>query len=254
MAGPCSGSLAKCFASLLVIAAVGTSMVACGGGNKHGTTSTMPDKGSGVVTDTKKGATTGADSSTGCQKVAMPSPEAGRHVPRPAKRLPSGKAYTVRFATNCGTFDVQLDEKRFPKTTSSVASLVKAGFYDGLTFHLAIPGGGLGGGDPLGTGATGKKHLKGGPGYVVVEPPAQSLSYRAGDVVMQRGPGEPRGASGSQFFVFLAIGQRPEPEFARLGHVVRGLNVVQRLSEQGSTSTVTPSMPLVIRRATLTVR
>jgi cyclophilin family peptidyl-prolyl cis-trans isomerase len=42
-------------------------------------------------------------------------------------------------------------------TAANFKSLVKEGFYDGLTFHRIIPGFMIQGGDPLGNGTGGSK-------------------------------------------------------------------------------------------------
>ena len=47
-----------------------------------------------------------------------------------------------------------------PNTVNNFISLVKRGFYDGLTFHRCIPGFMIQGGDPEGSGM-------GGPGYSI---------------------------------------------------------------------------------------
>jgi peptidyl-prolyl cis-trans isomerase B (cyclophilin B) len=57
-----------------------------------------------------------------------------------------------------GTITVELDPQVAPNTVNNFISLVKAGFYDGLTFHRVIPGFMIQGGCPKGVGI-------GGPGY-----------------------------------------------------------------------------------------
>ena len=54
----------------------------------------------------------------------------------------------------------ELYPEKAPNTVNNFISLVKSGFYDGLTFHRVIDGFMIQGGDPAGTGA-------GGPGYTI---------------------------------------------------------------------------------------
>ncbi len=115
---------------------LGALAAGCGGssggsGSASGSTGTAGT--SGVVT-------AGAKLPAGCTRVQDPGTRAGEaHQKRPTGRL-SGPA-TVAMQTNCGAFTITLDVDQAPKTASSFATLVKRGFYDGLTFHRisAIP-------------------------------------------------------------------------------------------------------------------
>ena len=51
--------------------------------------------------------------------------------------------------------ELELYPEYAPKTVENFESLVKAGFYDGLTFHRVIKGFMIQGGDPLGNGMGG---------------------------------------------------------------------------------------------------
>ncbi len=138
--------------------------------------------------------------------------------------------------------------RRAPRTTSSVAGLVKRGYYDRLTFHRVAPDFVIQGGDPLGTGL-------GGPGYTVVERPPSQLQYTRGIVGMARAESEPDGASGSQFFIVTARDAQLPPMYAWLGRVVKGMDTVDRieaLSRRGR-SDGPPRRPVVIEHATLRV-
>ena len=59
---------------------------------------------------------------------------------------------------NGDIFRAELYPEVAPNTVNNFISLVKKGFYDGLTFHRIIPGFMIQGGDPDGNGT-------GGPGY-----------------------------------------------------------------------------------------
>ncbi len=163
----------------------------------------------------------------GCKAVPTPEPSANPNRRRSKQRLSAKLRHTAVVKTNCGTISIRLDVARAPKTTSSFAGLARNRFYDGLTFHrIAKPGGNdyvIQGGDPLGTG-------NGGPGYTVVEPPPKTLKYTKYVVAMAKTQTEQPGTSGSQFFVVTADEAPLPPDYALLGTVVGGREVVRRIA------------------------
>ena len=46
----------------------------------------------------------------------------------------------IRFTTNLGSFDLELDAKAAPKTVANFERYVKEGFYNGTLFHRVIDG------------------------------------------------------------------------------------------------------------------
>ncbi|MEN0109966.1 MAG: peptidylprolyl isomerase, partial [Planctomycetota bacterium] len=66
----------------------------------------------------------------------------------------------VELTTNKGPITIELFEDQAPTAVANFVTLVKDGFYDGLTFHRVIPHFMAQGGDPRGTGS-------GGPGYSI---------------------------------------------------------------------------------------
>ena len=160
---------------------------------------------------------------------------------RPTESLHGPATATV--ATSCGDFEIELDTARAPKTTSSFAYLARYGVYDDTLFHRIVPGFIIQGGDPTGTGT-------GGPGYSVDELPPRSLSYTRGIVAMAKSPVEPPGRSGSQFFVVTEADAGLTPDYALLGRVTKGFNVVQKIEQLGTPSG-TPKAPVTIKRITV---
>jgi peptidyl-prolyl cis-trans isomerase B (cyclophilin B) len=145
--------------------------------------------------------------------------------------------------TSCGTFDIALDSSRAPKTVNSFVYLSKRGFYDDLTFHRIAPGFVIQGGDPLGNGT-------GGPGYKVVEKPPAKLLYKKGVVAMAKSASEPAGTSGSQFFVVTAPNAGLPPEYALVGRVSKGYEVVARIGRLG-TPAQKPTQTVLIEKVTI---
>jgi peptidyl-prolyl cis-trans isomerase B (cyclophilin B) len=183
---------------------------------------------------------TGSSLPAGCIEVASP-PAKDLHLSRPEDML-NGPATAV-VETSCGTFEIALDTARAPKTASSFAYLARQGAYDDTLFHRIVPGFVIQGGDPTGTGT-------GGPGYSVDEAPPQNLSYTRGIVAMAKSPAEPPGRSGSQFFVVTQPDAGLTPDYALVGRVSSGMDVVDRIEELGSPDG-TPIAPVVIRQVTV---
>ncbi len=146
--------------------------------------------------------------------------------------------------TSEGSFSFDLDVKDSPQTTASFASLVRKGFFDGLTFHRIVPGFVIQGGDPNGDGT-------GGPGYTTVDTPPADAKYTKGVVAMAKGGAEPPGTSGSQFFVVTGDDAQLPPEYALLGKVTKGLDVVEKIGRLGDPQTEQPTKKVVIEKATV---
>jgi peptidyl-prolyl cis-trans isomerase B (cyclophilin B) len=141
--------------------------------------------------------------------------------------LEDGKTHSVVVDTNKGAFTFDLATDISPCTTAAFAGLVQKGFFDGLTFHRIVPGFVIQGGDPLGNGM-------GGPGYTTVDAPPQDTSYDKGLVAMAKAGNEPAGTSGSQFFVVSDDGVQLPPDYAVLGRVTDGIDVVEKIGELGN--------------------
>jgi len=189
-----------------------------------------------------------------CKPVDAPAPKGEQRLRKPTGRLDPNKTWDATITTNCGSFTIRLDTARAPKTAASFASLVRKGFYDGLTFHRIAPGFVIQGGDPLGTGS-------GGPGYTVVEKPPSGVKYWHGVVAMAKSATEPDGASGSQFFVVTAQDAQLPPQYAVLGRITgrKSLEVVDTigvlpLQDPSASMGSPPAEPVVIESAKLTAR
>lgn len=175
----------------------------------------------------------------GCEAVQTPPPKKVS-LDAPSKTL-SGPT-DAKVSTSCGDFTIALDTARAPKTAASFAYLADQGVYDDTPIHRIEPGFVVQGGDPSGNGT-------GGPGYKVVESPPSDLKYVQGVVAMAKTGSEAAGTSGSQFFVVTAQDARLPPDYALLGRVTSGLDVVLRIEELGQPGG-TPRAPVVIKSVT----
>lgn len=184
---------------------------------------------------------------TGCEAVDAPAPKADPGPGAPTGTLDATRTWTATVATSCGTFVITLDVKDSPNTTASFASLARAGFLDGTVFHRIVPGFVIQGGDPRGDGT-------GGASYSVVDAPPAGARYVHGVAAMAKTPQDPPGTSGSQFFVVTAPDAGLPPEYALLGTVTQGLDVVDRIGVLGDPSSGgagTPTHVVVIERVTI---
>ncbi len=185
-------------------------------------------------------ATTGAASRPGgCADVAKPDPKPSGGQARPKTTLDPSRAYRLAFTTSCGRFTVTLDLRAAPRTSASLVSLARKGFFDGTVFHRIVPGFVIQGGDPTGTGA-------GGPGYATVDPPPGSARYTRGVVAMAKTQTDPPGSAGSQFFVVTGADVGLPPEYAVVGRVTEGLAVVRRIGRLGDPATEQPTRAVVV--------
>jgi len=192
------------------------------------------------------GSSTSAALPSGCQQVPQPPP-AHVNLKPPRKKVAAGQRLSATVDTSCGRFEIALDSSHSPKTVSSFVYLARKGAYDDTIFHRIVPGFVIQAGDPTQTGS-------GGPGYSVTEPPRSSAQYTKGTVAMAKTAVEPPGRSGSQFFVVTAPDAGLPPQYAILGKVSSGQDVVNRIASLGdpaSGQTGTPLAIVVTRKITI---
>jgi peptidyl-prolyl cis-trans isomerase B (cyclophilin B) len=189
-----------------------------------------------------------APSGTGpCRAVEQPGPKPARTLKPPPAILNAEQTFLVTFETSCGDFTVRLDQKRAPKTTASFVALARADFFDGTYFHRIVPNFVIQGGDPTGTGG-------GGPGYSTLDTPAAGTTYTKGVVAMAKTETEAPGTAGSQFFVVTAQDAGLPPDYAVIGKVVEGMEVVDLIGTLGDPTTEVPTQAVVIEDVVVAVR
>ncbi|HUB99632.1 MAG TPA: peptidylprolyl isomerase [Solirubrobacterales bacterium] len=186
--------------------------------------------------------TSAANSTSGCKEVEAPEPKNVK-LKAPEETIEAGEEQTAVVETSCGTFKIELDTKQAPITANSFAYLAEEGVYDDLTFHRIAPGFVIQGGDPKGDGT-------GDAGYKVEEKPPANLEYTKGVVAMAKSSAEPPGTSGSQFFVVTAPDAGLPAEYALVGKVSEGMDVVEKIGKL-PVNGETPKKPVVIESVTI---
>jgi peptidyl-prolyl cis-trans isomerase B (cyclophilin B) len=221
---------------LVLLLALALGLSACGG----------DDDSEGAAETTQAEQQAGGAEEAGCEKAQAPKAKKASKRRQPKLELDRNKTYVAKILTSCGTFQITLDVKRAPKTAASFVSLARDGFFDMTTFHRVARGFVIQGGDPRGDGT-------GGPGYSVVEKPPSDLQYTRGVVAMAKTLDEKPGTSGSQFFVVTGEDAGLPPDYALLGEVTKGLEVVDRIAvvETVPPDDGEPTSPIVIRQVTV---
>ena len=210
---------------LALVLALAVVLGGCAGGDGSGSQETAPE----AQAETTE---------IGCERVEAPEPRPAPDLEPPEEPLDADSTYRADVRTTCGDFVITLAPEIAPETTASFVSLAERDFYEGLTFHRVSPGFVIQGGDPAGDGM-------GGPGYSIEEAPPESVAYERGVVAMAKTEAEPAGTSGSQFFVMLE-GADLGPQYAVIGEVTEGMEVVERIGAASTDENERPQEPIVI--------
>ena len=134
-----------------------------------------------------------------------------------------------------------------PNTVNNFISLVKKGFYDGLIFHRVINGIMIQGGCPDGTGM-------GGPGYSIKGEFTQNrfkndLKHTAGVLSMARAM-HPNSA-GSKFFIMHKAAPHLDGQYAAIGKIIEGMDVVNKIAEVATDYSDKPLEPQIMKTVTV---
>lgn len=134
-----------------------------------------------------------------------------------------------------------------PESVNNFVSLVKKGYYNGLTFHRVISGFMIQGGCPQGIGT-------GGPGYSIYGEFNQNgftnnLKHAPGVLSMARSM-MPNSA-GSQFFLMHKNSPHLDGSYAGFGQVTEGMDVVNKIAEVNVDRNDKPLKPQVMKSVTV---
>lgn len=137
----------------------------------------------------------------------------------------------IRFTTNLGSFDLELDAKAAPKTVANFERYVKEGFYNGTLSHRVIDGFMIQGGGF----EAGMQHKE---GHAPIENEAMNgLKNDKYTIAMAR-TSDPHSAT-SQFFINVSDNDFlnhtvPSGQgwgYAVFGRVVKGFDVIDRIAK-----------------------
>ena len=148
---------------------------------------------------------------------------------------------------NGGKIVCELYPDKAPESVRNFISLIRKGFYDGLTFHRVISGFMIQGGCPKGNGT-------GGPGYTIrgefaANGVKNDLSHERGVLSMARA--QRPDSAGSQFFIMHADGDFLDGQYAAFGRVTSGMETVDAIA---AVPTDSMDKPLEVQRIkTITV-
>ena len=134
-----------------------------------------------------------------------------------------------------------------PNTVNNFISLVKAGFYNGKSFHRVIPGFMIQGGCPNGTGM-------GGPGYAIsgeFRSNGFNNTLRHDRGVLSMARSQHPDSAGSQFFIMVANAPHLDGEYAAFGKVLEGMDVVDKIVSGARDQRDRPVDDVVISDATV---
>jgi peptidyl-prolyl cis-trans isomerase B (cyclophilin B) len=140
--------------------------------------------------------------------------------------VPARGTTTIRFDTSHGRVDVELDAASAPCSVHSFRHLVAQRTFQATSCHrLTVEAiWVLQCGDPTDTGF-------GGPGYKFDDPTAEAGDYARG-VVAMASEGKP-GTNGSQFFITYKDSPDIGPQYAVIGRVTQGMDVVDEVAAGG---------------------
>ena len=174
-----------------------------------------------------------AAASSAAQAPARPMPSI---IPPPAVAANPANRLTLQLS-NGGTVVIQLRPDLAPNHIERIQTLVRRGFYDGLTFHRVVPGFMAQGGDPKGTG-------DGGSELPNLKAEFTAMPFLRGTVGAAR-TDEPDTAN-SQFFIMFVPNANLDGNYTALGRVISGMDAVDRIAPGEP-----PAQPTRIVKATL---
>ena len=161
----------------------------------------------------------GAGAPTGAADSAI-RPAAGRPMTDEKRQAMISPPFSPHsyIETDRGVIEIELAILDAPLTVANFVALARKGFFDGVAIHRVVPDFVVQDGDPRGDG-------EGGPGYTIRDE-INMRPYLRGTVGMAL---DWEDTGGSQFFITHSPQPHLDGRYTVFGHVVAGMDVVDRL-------------------------
>ena len=152
--------------------------------------------------------------------AAPPPPAPAPSIAAPAEIAANPANHLFLDLSNGGTVEIVLRPDLAPNHIQRIQTLVRRGFYNGLTFHRVVPGFMAQGGDPKGTG-------EGGSELPDLKAEFTAVPFLRGTLGAARA--ESPDSANSQFFIMFAPRSSLDNNYTVMGRVVKGMDVVDRI-------------------------
>jgi peptidylprolyl isomerase len=154
--------------------------------------------------------------------AAKPAPvPAAPSIVAPAEVAANKANHLFIQLSSGGTVEIVLRPDLAPHHVERIQTLVRQGFYNGLTFHRVIPGFMAQGGDPKGTG-------EGGSSLPDLKAEFTSVPFLRGSVGAARA--DSKDSANSQFFIMYAPHPELDNNYTVMGRVVSGMDAVDGIA------------------------
>jgi peptidylprolyl isomerase len=152
--------------------------------------------------------------------AAAPPPAPAPSIAAPAEIAANPANHLFLDLSNGGTVEIVLRPDLAPNHIQRIQTLVRQGFYNGLTFHRVVPGFMAQGGDPKGTG-------EGGSDLPDLKAEFTAVPFLRGTLGAARA--ESPDSANSQFFIMFGPRSSLDNNYTVMGRVVKGMDVVDRI-------------------------
>ena len=154
--------------------------------------------------------------------AAKPAPvPAAPSIVAPAEVVANKANHMFVELSSGGTVEIVLRPDLAPHHVERIQTLVRQGFYNGLTFHRVIPDFMAQGGDPKGTG-------EGGSSLPDLKAEFTSVPFLRGSVGAARA--DSPDSANSQFFIMYAPHPELDNNYTLIGRVVGGMDAVDKIA------------------------
>jgi peptidylprolyl isomerase len=154
--------------------------------------------------------------------AAAPAPVAqAPSIAAPAEVVANPANHLFLDLSSGGTVEIVLRPDLAPHHVQRMQTLVRSGFYNGLTFHRVVPGFMAQGGDPKGTG-------QGGSDLPDLKAEFTAVPFLRGTVGAARA--ENPDSANSQFFIMFAPNASLDNNYTVIGRVVKGMDAVDKIA------------------------